>query len=199
VIFSNFNAAWTEEMTRALRRRGFTAEIPHYRGGMSKKKRRDIVDGLNSGKYPLVLANVKALQTGANMQGRANFVGHINTPWEPDNMSQATGRVARRGQKRRVTVLRPIGSPVEEIIDAKVSAKVRQGSQLVGATSVADAQMVRTMRKPGRSAKDAVAEALGIDPSVFGKEQGSGEFEIPELLSDVLDEGEEVEDVSDRS
>tara|TARA_R110000824_G_scaffold150580_1_gene321245 strand:- start:249 stop:3485 length:3237 start_codon:yes stop_codon:yes gene_type:complete len=183
VIFSSYNASWVEEMRRALRRRGVTGEIPHYKGGLSKKQAADIEDGVNSGKYPVILANTKALETGANMQKRASFVAHINTPWEPDKLSQSTGRVWRRGQRNTVTVLRPIGSPIEEIVDRKVSAKIRQGAMLAGATTAADAAIVSTMRKPGQSTKEELAEALGMDVAIFGREKG-GNFEVPELLEE---------------
>ena len=184
IIFSTYNAAWVDEMRRALKRRGFDGEVPHYHGGLGKTRRRELQRGLNSGKFKLLLANAHALSTGANLQERANFVGWANTPWEPDKLTQATGRVWRQGQTERVKVLRPVGSPVDLIVQAKVANKIREGSMLVGATTAADAAISQTMFKPGMTTAEMAAAALGVDPGFFGREKGADNFVVRELLSE---------------
>lgn len=175
VLFSEYNGG-LRAMRRALVRRGIDPKhIGFYHGGVTPKKRRALEHGLNTGTYKVLLGNTAALETGANLQKRANFVAHLNTPWAPDRLAQSTARVYRQGQEKPVTVFRPTGSHVEELIERAVSRKLLQSAQATGATMEADDAIARSARAPGKAAltREAVAEVLGIDPKVFMPAKGT--------------------------
>jgi len=169
VVFSEYTGA-IDAAKKAFMKRGIKeSEIAIWTGATSNKAREDAADGINSGKYKVLLGNSKALQTGANLQKRANFVVHLNTPWAPDVLSQSTARVNRRGQESNVIVFRPTGTHVEELVEASVSRKILQSSQLIGKKTDADDALAISMRKPGKAdlTKEAIAELIGVDPSIF--------------------------------
>jgi hypothetical protein len=146
VIFSTFQGGVDAVVAGLLKRGVKKSDIATWTGKTSTKKRRDAEDDLNSGKIKFLVANAHALQTGANLQKRANFVAYADLPWEPDVMTQSTARVYRQGQGNEVTVYRPTGSDVEEIISRSVSRKILQAAQATGNVTVADAALAGTIR-----------------------------------------------------
>ena len=93
----------------ALKKRGIK-QTALYIGDTSTKERRRLEAALNSGELRVLIAQTKALETGANLQAQASVVLHLNTPWSPDLLAQSTARVYRQGQKKKVRVYRPSGS-----------------------------------------------------------------------------------------
>jgi len=176
VIFCTFNKG-ISEMRRALLRRGISADqIVEYTGATPTKKRQEIQRQLNSGAIKVVLGNTKALETGANFQKRANFVAHLNTPWEPAVLTQSTARVYRQGQENPVTVLRPVGSDAEALIERVVSRKLMEAGQVTGKTMDADKAVADTVRGEKLDA-DTIARILGINPADFGEEKQSASLQ----------------------
>ncbi|MFA5801202.1 MAG: helicase-related protein [Thermoleophilia bacterium] len=184
VLFCEYNGG-IEAMKSSLIEEGYRPEdIGVYTGKVSsQRKRRDLQNDLNSGKIKILLGNTAALETGANLQKRANFVAHLNTPWAPDRLVQSTGRVHRQGQERKVTVFRPTGSEVEELIERVVSRKLLQSSQATGVTMAADSHVAVSMRRKGREKLDSstIAKLLGIDPSLLSQKGDEAEREAAEI------------------
>ena len=153
------------EAKEALVKRGIPAEqIELYYGAVSSKKRREIEQRLNEGEIKVILGQTKALETGANLQKRANFVAHLNTPWAPDTLTQSTARVYRQGQRRKTTILRPTGSEIERVKDRVVTSKISQAAQAAGRVMVADEGAIRTTADERRQLSDlnSIASLLGI-------------------------------------
>ena len=136
-------------MQRALVKRGIRPdEILKYTGSTSERERMIAAQLLNYGGCRVLLGQTKALETGANLQHRAGLVAHLSTPWSPDTLAQSTARVYRQGQKRRVFVLRPSGSRIEEAKNAALSRKLIQSSAATGLHSEADLAIIQTTSDP---------------------------------------------------
>lgn len=150
-------------MKRALVKRGVPAdEILKYTGSTAERERITAAQMLNYGGCRVLLGQTKALETGANLQHRAGLVAHLSTPWSPDTLAQSTARVYRQGQKRRVFVLRPSGSRIEEAKNAALSRKLIQSSAATGLHSEADLAIIHTASDPRiRRAHRDIADQMG--------------------------------------
>ena len=165
VVFCEYKKG-LESARTALINRGFDPEqIALYHGGVSAKDRREIERKLNEGEIKVVLGQTKSLETGANLQKRANLVVHLNTPWAPDTLTQSTARVFRQGQQRKTTVLRPTGSEIERVKDRIVSRKIIQTAQATGATMRADQDVLTTSVSLEKQSLDlsSMADLLGVE------------------------------------
>ncbi len=102
----------------------------------------------------MLVLNPKAAGTGLNSTS-ANHVIHYSPVWNPALEAQATARVDRRGQERKVTVHYFYYSrTVEEMIEDRLSLK----RDLIGAAVVGN---------DGRDFDNKLlAEALAISPGV---------------------------------
>jgi len=177
VVFCEYNGG-IEAFQRALKRRGLgNKDIGIYTGATSGSRRIKITDGLNEGKLKVLVGNTAALETGANLQERANLVVHLNTPWSPTRLTQSTGRVYRQGQRNTTTVLRPVGSEIEGLLERSVSRKIMESAQATGKATDADEYAARTMREGGKSELTAsnIAEAMGASDDVFGDKDDIGD------------------------
>ena len=138
-----------DEMEKALKRRGVQGhDIMRYTGSTSQKQRRAIVHDLNYGDVKVLLGQTNSLETGANLQRRAAFVGHLSIPWSPDVLAQSTARVVRQGQLNEVVVLMPSGSRVEEAKNRALSRKLLQSGAASGLSSSADIAIIKTASDP---------------------------------------------------
>ena len=102
-------------------------------GGVSVKKRNEIVDRFQSDSYvPYLVLSVKAGGTGLNLTN-ANHVIHFDRWWNPSVENQATDRAFRIGQEKNVMVHKFVckGS-VEEKIDALISSKKELAENVIG-------------------------------------------------------------------
>lgn len=148
VLFCEYTGA-LELARAALVRRGVPPDlIALYTGDTSPTRRAEIERGLNSGALRVVCGQTRALETGANLQERADFVAHLSTPWSPDTLAQSTARVYRQGQRRPVKVLRPSSTPLEEAKNAALTAKIMRAAALTGALTDADARIIETSADP---------------------------------------------------
>jgi SNF2 family DNA or RNA helicase len=145
-----------ENMRESLLRRGIKEhEIDVYTGATSEKKRREITARLNEGRSKVLLGQTKALETGANLQEKADFVAHLSTPWSPDTLTQSTARVYRQGQQNKVTVLRPSGNALEEAKNKALTKKIMQSAGLTGSLYDSDKAVISTASDPRiRKAQD---------------------------------------------
>lgn len=183
VVFGEFHKG-IDAIRRALVRRGIDPKkMDTYDGSVPAKRRRELEKALNTGQIRVLLGQTAALETGANLQKRADYVAHLNTPWAPDRLTQSTARVYRQGQQNPVTVLRPVGSPVEALIERVVTRKVRESAQAVGRMMVADKQATRQMDKREKAKLDrkTIAATLGIDEDLLS-DQGAIELAEPEEM-----------------
>ena len=158
-----------DEMKKALVRRGVKdSEILFYTGQTSERQREKKADALNNGHCKVLLGQTKALETGCNLQHRASFVAHLSTPWSPDTLAQSTARVYRQGQRRRVIVLRPSGSRLEEAKNKAVSRKLVQSGASTGLISKADLAILATASDARiRKAHRVVFSNMGYTRSVI--------------------------------
>jgi len=136
-------------MREALIRRGLEPHlIELYTGQTTPTERARISEALNKGPVRVLLGQTRALETGANLQERADFVAHLSTPWAPDTLTQSTARVYRQGQRRRVIILRPSGSALEESKNRALTRKIMTAAQITGALTSADAKVLDTSADP---------------------------------------------------
>lgn len=68
-------------------------------GSVSKEKRKQIADDMNTGKLRVVIGNTETLGTGVNMQENLRAMHHLDAPWMPGDLEQRNGRGHRQGNK----------------------------------------------------------------------------------------------------
>ena len=195
VLFCEFEGG-VQAALRALERRGFDRKlIGLYTGSTTMPQRRKAEKNLNDGTIKILIGNTGALETGANLQKRANFVVHLNTSWKPDRLSQSTARVYRQGQRFPVTVFRPTGSPVEELIEGVLSRKLMESAQVQGRSMDADDAISSSVRKHGKQKidRDGIAAVLGLDASVFAASGEADDSDAADQLKFDTDTAKEQE------
>ena len=131
LIFSQF-----AEMGKLLKRHlqeTFGCEIPFLYGGVSKRKRDQMVDRFQGEDGPpIFLLSLKAGGTGLNLTG-ANHVFHFDRWWNPAVENQATDRAFRIGQTKNVQVHKFIcAGTLEEKIDEMIERKKEVADTVVG-------------------------------------------------------------------
>lgn len=108
--------------------------IPFLHGGTPSAERDRLVAGFQDGtsSSPIFLLSLKAGGFGLNLT-RANHVFHFDRWWNPAVEEQATDRVHRIGQTRRVQVHKfvCIGT-IEDRIDKLLSEKAALADRIVG-------------------------------------------------------------------
>jgi N12 class adenine-specific DNA methylase len=72
-------------------------EIAVVAGGMKAEKKKEIADGMNSGKYRIAIGQSGTLGVGVNMQQRLRAIHHFDAPWRPGDLEQRNGRMNRQG------------------------------------------------------------------------------------------------------
>ena len=105
-------------------------EIAVIRGGMKATDVQSIVDGMNSGKYKILLASDAAAE-GLNLQGNANKLLHLDIPWRPDVLEQREGRIYRPGQTSDVVLIRLAMDNDVETHKAEVVARKAQAQRAI--------------------------------------------------------------------
>jgi SNF2 family DNA or RNA helicase len=108
-------------------------DIAFLHGGVSRRRREEIVQRFQAGNGPSVLlASLKAGGTGLTLTA-ATHVVHLDRWWNPAVEQQATDRAFRIGQRRTVQV-RTFSCPgtVEERIDALIRSKRALSELVVG-------------------------------------------------------------------
>jgi N12 class adenine-specific DNA methylase len=72
-------------------------QIAVVAGGMKAEKKKEIADGMNSGKYRIAIGQSGTLGVGVNMQERLRAIHHFDAPWRPGDLEQRNGRMNRQG------------------------------------------------------------------------------------------------------
>jgi SNF2 family DNA or RNA helicase len=131
LVFSQF-----AEMGRLLKQHlqeTFGCEIPFLHGGVSKRKRDQMIDRFQTEDGPpIFLLSLKAGGTGLNLTG-ANHVFHFDRWWNPAVENQATDRAFRIGQTKNVQVHKFIcAGTLEEKIDEMIDRKKEVAETVVG-------------------------------------------------------------------
>jgi SNF2 family DNA or RNA helicase len=131
LVFTQFT-----EMGDILQRHlqeNFGQEVPFLHGGLTKKKRDEMVARFQQPGGPgILLLSLKAGGTGLNLTA-ANHVFHFDRWWNPAVENQATDRAFRIGQTQRVQVHKflCVGT-VEERIDEMIERKQDVAGRTVG-------------------------------------------------------------------
>ncbi|MEK6644665.1 MAG: DEAD/DEAH box helicase [Planctomycetota bacterium] len=109
-------------------------QVPFLHGGTTMKKRNEMIDAFQDPANPqrIFLLSLKAGGFGLNLT-KANHVFHFDRWWNPAVEDQATDRVHRIGQTRRVQVHKfvCIGT-VEDRIDKLLTEKSALADRIVG-------------------------------------------------------------------
>ena len=113
------------EIIQNLVENHFNQEVLFFHGGLSRKKRDDVVDKFqNNSENKIMVLSLKAGGTGLNLTAAQNVI-HYDLWWNPAIENQATDRAYRIGQKENVMVYRFITSGTfEERINQILTEKV---------------------------------------------------------------------------
>jgi superfamily II DNA or RNA helicase len=108
-------------------------DVPFLHGGVSRKRRDQMIDDFQSGQgSPLLIVSLKAGGTGLNLT-RATHVLHFDRWWNPAVEDQATDRAYRIGQTRGVNVYKLVtGGTLEERIADLLEQKRALADSVVG-------------------------------------------------------------------
>ena len=103
-------------------------------GGISTKKRTEMVEIFNSDEYiPFMVLSVKAAGVGLNLTA-ASHVIHFDRWWNPAVENQATDRAYRIGQNKNVVVHKfVVKGTIEEKIDEMINKKKSLAESIIGA------------------------------------------------------------------
>lgn len=122
------------ELLKRLLETRLRLDVPFMHGGTSAKKRQQMIDNFqdSTSRERIFLLSLKAGGFGLNLT-RANHVFHFDRWWNPAVEDQATDRVHRIGQLRRVQVHKfvCIGT-IEDRIDQLLTEKSALASSIMG-------------------------------------------------------------------
>ncbi|MCL2312259.1 MAG: DNA methylase, partial [Firmicutes bacterium] len=65
----------------------------------TEKTRKELIEGMNSGRIRILFGSTDMLGTGVNAQKRAVAVHHLDCPWKPSDLEQREGRAIRKGNE----------------------------------------------------------------------------------------------------
>lgn len=110
----------------------FNREILFFHGGLNSNKREKLIERFNNDEdIPVMIVSLKAGGTGLNLTA-ANHVIHYDLWWNPAVENQATDRVYRIGQDKKVFVHRLITTNTfEERINEIINEKKELSEELV--------------------------------------------------------------------
>ncbi|MDQ6967209.1 MAG: DEAD/DEAH box helicase [Mariprofundaceae bacterium] len=122
IIFTQYRQMG--ELLKAMIRERFSTEALFLHGGVSRKKRDDMVDRFQGEPYTkIMILSLKAGGTGLNLTAAQNVI-HFDLWWNPAVEAQATDRAYRIGQTKNVMVHRLITKGTfEEKIDRMIKDK----------------------------------------------------------------------------
>jgi SNF2 family DNA or RNA helicase len=132
LIFTQFRQMG--HLLAAMLRHQLDREILFMHGGVSAKKREQMIDRFQSrdGSAPVFVLSLKAGGFGLNLTA-ANHVVHFDRWWNPAVENQATDRAFRIGQTRTVFVHKFISTgTLEERIDQMLERKMELAENIVG-------------------------------------------------------------------
>ena len=90
----------SKNIVEKLTERGVPEEqIAIVDGSVSKERRKQIADAMNSGEIRVVIGSTGTLGTGVNMQKNLRAMHHLDAPWRPGDLEQRNGRGHRQGNQ----------------------------------------------------------------------------------------------------
>jgi len=132
LLFTQF--AQMGELLQHDLRRQFGREVLFLHGGVTKKRRDELVARFQTATGPpLFVLSLKAGGVGLNLT-EANHVFHYDRWWNPAVENQATDRAFRIGQKRNVNVHKFVcAGTLEERIEEMLEMKKALADSIIGA------------------------------------------------------------------
>lgn len=136
----------------------FGREALFLHGGVTKKRRDQMVERFQGGGSSVLIVSLKAGGTGLNLTA-ANHVFHFDRWWNPAVENQATDRAFRIGQRRNVHVYKMIcAGTMEERINELIEGKKRISETVVGAgegwlTKLSDRDIRQVLALSGEATK----------------------------------------------
>ena len=117
-------------------------EAPFLHGGLSRKKRDQLVDDFqNNPRCQVMILSLKAGGTGLNLTAASQVI-HYDLWWNPAVEAQATDRAYRIGQKKNVQVHRLI---TEKTFEEKIDAMIQSKKELADLTVASGEQWLTEM------------------------------------------------------
>jgi SNF2 family DNA or RNA helicase len=122
-----------EEMMRLLAMSRFRAKFVHYSGGLTQKKRDEVVHSFQKDpNVRLLLAQIQAAGVGLNLQA-ADRVIILEPAWTPAVNEQAIARAWRKGQQKNVWAsFVMLESSVDELVSSRLMQKARIIEKVLG-------------------------------------------------------------------
>ena len=93
------------EIMQELLEEKFSEEVMFLHGGVSRKKRDEMIDKFQNGDVKIFILSLKAGGIGLNLTAASNVI-HYDLWWNPAVENQATDRAYRLGQTENVMVYR---------------------------------------------------------------------------------------------
>ena len=93
------------EIMQELLEEKFSQEVMFMHGGVSRKKRDEMIDKFQNGNVKIFILSLKAGGIGLNLTAASNVI-HYDLWWNPAVENQATDRAYRLGQTENVMVYR---------------------------------------------------------------------------------------------
>lgn len=199
-----FNAA--KELKNKLIEGGIPAEeIALVTGKVSKKKRKEIADKVNSAEIRVVIGLTATLGTGVNMQQNLRAMHHLDAPWMPGELEQRNGRGHRQGNRwntvfehryitdnidaRRWQVLAKKQKMITDFLKAKDGLRSIQGDAVDLGTSDLD-DINASFSEAAGDARILIREKLKKDIKKLERKQRTHDFGIVEAKDKIKDIGE---------
>jgi N12 class adenine-specific DNA methylase len=201
-----FNAA--KDLKDKLIAKGILAEeIALVTGKVSKKKRKEIADKVNSGEIRVVVGLTATLGTGVNMQENLRAMHHLDAPWMPGELEQRNGRGHRQGNRwntvyeyryitdnidaRRWQVLAKKQKMITDFLKAKDGLRSIQGDAVELGNSDLD-DINASFSEAAGDARILIREKLKKDIKKLEKKQRTHDFGIVEAKDKIKDIGKRV-------
>ncbi len=140
LLFSQFTS-----MLEIIEKRLAESNIEYYKiiGDTKKRKRVELVKQFNEGNVPVFLISLKAGGVGLNLIG-ADMVIHYDPWWNVAVQNQATDRVHRIGQTKKVTVYKMVAkNTIEEKIVKLQESKSDLADSIISGDNVGMSSMSR--------------------------------------------------------
>jgi SNF2 family DNA or RNA helicase len=136
VIAFAYHKSVVEEIRSRLEAQGVTVGV--ITGKVSHKKRQQVVDDFQAGKYDVILGNLIAMGVGFTLT-RASIVVFAELDWVPAMIEQAEDRAWRIGQKNAVLVQHlVVNGTIESILVQAILEKMGVIKRVLDKAAVAD-------------------------------------------------------------
>ena len=141
--------AYEFDSSREVLLRALGEDTPCIKGGMSKRRRAEILGEFDTGRTPVLLVQVTTVSHGLNLQAHCHNICVHSIPWDWEVLEQFIKRVHRLGQKKHVIVHFLIGrGTVDEVVMRALKQKDKTQRGLLRA-------LVQYLKESGDDWRDA--------------------------------------------